>query len=135
MTLWLPLLDFARSYTLMVERVVRIMAIEPGCAEVLGLNKAQLAAFRFHGNLSLVQTPTRSTAFPTCPWLIVDADARFSLAGLDTAQWTWIATVRRPSDNDEDILLFRRRPPATVPTDGRTLQEKMHPVSITAVHD
>jgi hypothetical protein len=111
MTLWLPLLDFARSYASLVERVTRIMVVEPGCADVLGLNRAQLAAFRFHGNLTLLPAQLRTTAFPTCPWLIVDADARFSLAGLDTSQWAWVATVRRPSDKDEDVLLFRRRPP------------------------
>jgi hypothetical protein len=111
MTLWLPLLDFARSYGSLVERVTRIMAVEPGCADVLGLNRAQLAAFRFHGHLTLTPAQLRTSAFPTCPWLIVDADARFSLAGLDTSQWAWVATVRRPSDKDEDVLLFRRRPP------------------------
>lgn len=120
MTLWLPLLDFARSYAPLVIKV-RSMMGETSCVHFHGLTRAQGAAFEFHGKLQLVAlnpVTTTSTATPsslapqaTCPWLIVDTQATATLEkAVDLSQWTQHATVRRPSDDNEDIVLYRKRP-------------------------
>ena len=104
MTLWLPLLDFARSYAPLVRQVARLID-QPGCVETHGLSRAQSAAFQHHGKLVL----QRAGLPAQCPWLIVDNDAVQSLSlAADTRQWKLVATVRRPTDSDENILLFRR---------------------------
>ncbi len=124
MTLWLPLLDFGRSYAPLVQKVRGMMG-EASCVNFYGLTKAQGAAFEFHGQLQLkpiaaaqgVDTPSA----PACPWLIVDTQAMNTLRkDVDMSVWTQHATVRRPSDNNEDIVLFRQKPiretsPATTP--------------------
>ena len=77
----------------------------PGCAQVHGLNHAQIAALQFHGHLSLRYAGTVAS----CPWLIVDADALDSLpAVVDMKRWTQRATLRRLNDDNDDVLLFRR---------------------------
>ena len=43
MTLWLPVLDYARSYTAVVKGVLRAMD-KPGCIEGWGLTRSQIAA-------------------------------------------------------------------------------------------
>ncbi len=111
MTLWLPLLDFGRSYAPLVNQV-RSMMGETNCVHFFGLTKAQGAAFQFHGNLKLIPVPSRTeknfTAANTCPWLIVDTQALLSFKQeVDASTWTQHATVRRPTDNNEDIVLFR----------------------------
>ena len=111
MTLWLPLLDFGRSYAPLVNQV-RSMMGETNCVHFFGLTKAQGAAFQFHGNLKLIPVASRSeknlTAVNTCPWLIVDTQALLSFKQeVDASTWIQHATVRRPSDNNEDIVLFR----------------------------
>jgi hypothetical protein len=111
MTLWLPLLDFGRSYAPLVNKV-RSMMGATDCVHYYGLTKAQGAAFQFHGNLKLLPVATRaeSTASNTsqCAWLIVDTQALEAFTkAVDASAWTQHATVRRPSDNNEDIVLFR----------------------------
>ena len=111
MTLWLPLLDFGRSYAPLVNKVSSMMGTTD-CVHYYGLTKAQGAAFQFHGDLKLhpVATRAESTASNSsqCAWLIVDTQARAAFAQeVDASAWTQHATVRRPSDNNEDIVLFR----------------------------
>lgn len=106
MTLWLPLLDYARSDAPLVRRTLVVMKQPPTCVESHGLNRAQIAAFRFHGKLSIKP----AGAEPGCPWLIVDKDA---LPSLDSAvprnQWKFHSNLRHPSDRNEDLIVFQRR--------------------------
>lgn len=105
MTLWLPLLDYARSYAPLVRRTLIIMKQAPKCVEVHGLNRAQIAALQFHGGLSL-QAASKTAS---CPWLIVDKDARLTLAEKVTLrEWSHHSSMRHPSDRAEDILIFKR---------------------------
>ena len=111
MTLWLPLLDFGRSYAPLVNKV-RSMMGATDCVHYHGLTKAQGAAFQFHGRLKLIPIATRaenkSTDTSQCAWLIVDTQALATFnREVDASAWTQHATVRRPSDNNEDIVLFR----------------------------
>ena len=107
MTLWMPLLDFARSYA----PLARLVALRMGptaCVQTLGLSFGQTAAFSYHANLRLQPL----TGEVQCPWLIVDADGVSQLAALTPmGQWILRATMRRPSDDNEDVLLFQRNVP------------------------
>jgi hypothetical protein len=107
MTLWMPLLDFARSYAPLVRQVVQQMGPQ-SCVHAYGLTHGQIAAFQFHGNMQL--RALRNT--PQCPWLVVDADSAVKVfAAVDMTAWTLRSTVRRPSDDNEDVLLFERATP------------------------
>ena len=114
MTLWLPLLDFGRSYAPLVNKVGSMMGTTD-CVHYFGLTKAQGAAFQFHGKLKLLPVATRAEKKPSidsqCSWLIVDTQALATFnKEVDASTWTQHATVRRPSDNNEDIVLFRALP-------------------------
>lgn len=104
MTLWLPVLDYARSYTPVVKGIRDAMT-EPGCVEVFGLNRGQLAAFRYHGQMDL----QAATVKAHCPWLVVAADyQRAATVALDMKRWQPVAVVRRPADAKDNVLLYRR---------------------------
>ena len=106
MTLWMPVLDYARSYAPLVRNVSRLID-KPGCIEVHGLSQAQLSALRYHGAMNL-KPASRPAA---CPWLLVDADAQQSAAlAMDLREWESIALIARPSDNNDNVLLYRRTP-------------------------
>jgi hypothetical protein len=116
MTLWLPMLDFARSYAPLVRNVVSLMG-PADCVQVHGLTPGQMAAFRYHGQLNLQPlAPLESVAAaPHCPWLIVDSDALPALENSPLlSPWTRVQTVRRPSDDNEDVVLWRRTAPPAV---------------------
>jgi len=107
MTLWLPVLDFARSYTPVVRGVARQMD-QPGCVEVLGLNRGQVAAFRYHGGMELRLASKQGS----CPWLLATADMQPAMPiALDMRRWQLVATIRRPSDARDNVLLYRRVAP------------------------
>ena len=108
MTLWLPLLDYARSYAAMSRQVSRLVDLSE-CTEIHGLSTAQAAALQYHGGLKL----RRATPSAACPYLVVDADTEASLAGsVNLPDWAFLATLRRPADKNETLLLFKRVSPA-----------------------
>jgi 4-amino-4-deoxy-L-arabinose transferase-like glycosyltransferase len=104
MTLWLPLLDYARSYGPLVQRVTRVVKQAP-CVQTQGLSRSQLAALKFHGQMTLVDASSEIQ----CPWLIID---KRSIATLDLSAkpppWVIDSTVQHPSDQAETLILFRR---------------------------
>jgi hypothetical protein len=105
MTLWLPLLDFARSYAPLVRRTLVIFQHQPRCVEIYGLSRSQIAAFQFHGHLALRPAGSDSR----CPWLIVDKDAAPSLSSVvDLTRWYFHSTMRHPADRYEDVLIYKR---------------------------
>jgi hypothetical protein len=105
MTLWMPVLDYARSFAPQVRNLSRLID-SPGCVEVHGLSQAQLSALQYHGHMAL-----RPAGVPaSCPWMVIDADAVQSTSiAVDMRQWRSVATVARPSDSNDDLVLFRRR--------------------------
>jgi 4-amino-4-deoxy-L-arabinose transferase-like glycosyltransferase len=115
MTLWLPILDFARSYAPLVRRVAETVGTKD-CVEMYGLSPGQATAFKYHASLDMqLLRPERMTAPDAlvvaekkCPWLIVDADSESSLKSLNMTPWRFVTKVRRPSDDNEDVLLYRR---------------------------
>ncbi len=105
MTLWLPLLDFARSYAPLVHRTMVVLK-QPSCVEVLGLSRGQIAAFQFHGHLLL--KPFKEPA--SCPWLLVNKEALKAPSAIaDMSGWSLHSTMHHPSDRDEDVLIYQRR--------------------------
>jgi 4-amino-4-deoxy-L-arabinose transferase-like glycosyltransferase len=106
MTLWLPLLDFARSYTGLVQRVSAVIG-QPACVQTFGLDRGQIAAFQIHGKLRLIP----SSHPENCPWLLVDRDALNTLGqAVNLKHWTVQDFSHRASDRDDDVLLYRQSP-------------------------
>jgi hypothetical protein len=105
MTLWLPLLDFARSNAPLVRRTMVVMKQQPPCVVAHGLSRSQIAAFKFHGDLAIKPTDRGNT----CPWLIVDKDAVATLPTIvKIADWAPHSTIRHPADRNEDLYIYRR---------------------------
>ncbi len=105
MTLWLPLLDYARSYSAQVRSVVQALGPTPGCIQTVGLSRAQVAALQYHGGLSL----QRAGLQDECQWLLADiASWPPSEHQVKTALWQATATIGRPTDKEDFLLLFKR---------------------------
>ena len=117
LTLWLPLLDFARSYKPWVTQIQTIMHKQSSheaqgvCLLSYGLDVGQMTAFHYHGGFqveTVEQTPKDKQHL--CPWLLVDNDLRPELGEVVRLnEWTRVRTIRRPSDNNEDVTLYHRR--------------------------
>ena len=104
MTLWLPLLDYARSYGA-ISRQIASLVDKSVCVEIYGISAAQAAALEYHGGLTLKP----SAAGVGCPFLVVDADEQPNMSRVvNMPEWAFQATLRRPTDRTENVLLFKR---------------------------
>ena len=104
MTLWLPLLDFARSYAVQVHRAMAVLQ-QSTCVEVQDMGRGQIAAFEFYAKLALKPVGPKTN----CPWLIVGKDAPSTQPSVvDLNRWTLHSNVRHPYDRNENVLIYQR---------------------------
>lgn len=105
MTLWMPLLNYAQGYKVLVVRTIEKM--QPvACAEVVGLNQGQIAALQFYGNLHL--QPMHS--IPVCPWLLAESGPDMAPPDkLNLNLWNLVTPINHPTDANQSVLLFRQR--------------------------
>ncbi|WP_184523607.1 hypothetical protein [Variovorax sp. Sphag1AA] len=107
MTLWLPVLDFARSYVPQVNAIAERVG-QPGCVSELALGRPHIAALRYHGNFNVQPL----IGGPPCPWLLVSPDAIAKLHEIvNLESWRLVGTLRRPTSPGDDLLLYQRLPP------------------------
>jgi hypothetical protein len=107
MTLWLPLLDYARSYVPLVHRTLLTMrSVQAGdCAYHFGLTVGQITAIEFHGTLSI--KPVGDTA--KCQWLIVNRDVVWpATETTDLTSWTLSSQQSHPTDSNDNFLIYQR---------------------------
>jgi 4-amino-4-deoxy-L-arabinose transferase-like glycosyltransferase len=107
MSLWMPLLDFARSYGAISRRIAGLIPPHT-CTEVFGLSQAQIAGLAHHGKLELQRAPSQSG----CASMVVSPQAVNQMSTeVDLTQWAFKARLSRLTDNKESLLLYQRVAP------------------------
>ena len=107
MTLWLPPIDYARSYAPQVRAVAERVG-QPSCIAELALSRAHIAALRHHGQFNL-QPLLLGT---DCPWLLVSPETIERLHTIIRLEhWRFSGTLRRPSSASDDLLLYQKIAP------------------------
>ena len=104
MSLWLPLLDFSRSYAPMVKKVTDVTG-PITCLQYAGISRPQGTAFRLHAKVRLVaaQAPQAD-----CRWLIVDRTNLPLLSSqLQKLGWSEAAKAHRVQNKEESIVIFK----------------------------
>jgi hypothetical protein len=103
MTLWLPLLDFARSSRAVVERVAPHVGDER-CIATQNFSTALVASFEVFAAWRVDARPDAALA-ARCPVLV-----RVSRGSVSEpiAQWHLVASFRRPTERTELISVYRR---------------------------
>ena len=107
-TLGLPLLDYARSWRPLVERIARHVPRD-ACVAAPGLPRGQLAALQYFGGWQVDGTGEagRPSASTRCEYLLA-LQSRAQPRIATPPGWRWIATERQPADRDESTLIYRR---------------------------
>jgi hypothetical protein len=104
MTLWLPLLDYARSPRTWVDRIAAHVPQE-ACIAAPGLPRAGVAALEHFGRWQVDARADAVTA-GTCAYLLRVTRARTRPP--PPAGWAPLTEVRRPTEREERTLLYRR---------------------------
>ena len=105
LTLWLPMLDYARSDAPQMRSVMAVMG-QPGCVLGQDLSRSQIAALQYHGALRVL--PVSSGA--DCAWLLTGAGAA-AAHRVDAPRWNLQAQRGRPTDSADVLVLYRRTAP------------------------
>jgi len=127
MTLWLPMLDYGRSFAPQMAGVRAALAGARGCVAGYGLSPAQAAAVLYYTGSDL--RPIADLA--QCDWLVTDINAHPGVGRwLAPGQWQQAASVMRPTERDDRLLVLRRMPPADMaqaPQDALQAQQEPAP--------
>ena len=103
-TLWMPLLDHARSYAPLVRRIEAVVR-PAACIEIFGLDRGLVSALRFHSDLRLEPATDQAS----CPWLIADKDMVTRTPEIITPlRWTPHSAMGHPREGEEDIMIYQR---------------------------
>jgi hypothetical protein len=107
MTLWLPLLDYARSFRPQVQRIARHVPAG-ACVLAPGLTRAQLAALEVLGHW---RVDGRAGAAPRrgCDYLLRNEAAR-APPPAPPRGYVLLGRASRPTDRGEAIAIYRRAP-------------------------
>ena len=107
MSLWLPLLDFARSYGPLSRAIARVVPAND-CVLIDGLTQAQIAALQYHGQLRLRRLGNAGD-MGQCGALVMDPSLQETLdERVDLTHWAYRASASRLSDRKERLLIYLR---------------------------
>ncbi len=107
-TLWMPILDYARSYAPMIARV-QLHVGKASCVHGLALTQAQTTALQFHGRYTVIPVIAGQTAAQQCNWMVSYAE-KFKRSGSVLPDgWQVEQSIRRRSSTDAETLLIYKR--------------------------
>lgn len=111
MTLWLPLIDYARSPRAVVQSLAGTLPPQ-ACVQAPGVGPVTVAALEHLGRWQVQAAGPAARPDAACPWLLRVQRVQAATATApepDAARWTLQARVQRPTERDEFTLVYRLR--------------------------
>ena len=100
MTLWLPTINYAKTYRYVSARLSQVVPTDGGCIDTSNLGLAQLASFDYFTKLNLRDDPS-------CPWMLTHSQSEAkAYAQLNNKKLSLIWEDRRAADRDERLRLY-----------------------------
>jgi hypothetical protein len=104
MTLWLPTINYAKTYRYVSDRLESIIANTPGCIDTSNLGPAQLASFSYFTKLPLRDDPS-------CNLMLTHSSSEAkAYASLNKKKIELLWEDRRAADRDERLRLYQITP-------------------------
>lgn len=108
MSIWMPMLDYGRSYTAQMQAVAKALPPESsqGCIAFAGMSRPQIVAMQIQG-WTLARADDASAS--RCKWLAMPLEAVAASPAAELLNgWRQMAIVPRPTDKNAEIVLFQR---------------------------
>lgn len=105
MTLWMPVMDHARSYRSQINRVARFLP-HNGCVAAPGLSVSILTALQYFGGYQVDGRRLDDHDATPCQRLVLNVRARTTAPTL--AGWEKVASERKRSANTDQLVVYRR---------------------------
>jgi len=104
MTLWLPTINYAKTYRYVAARLSQVIATHTGCVNTSSLGLSQLASFDYFTRLDLRDDPN-------CPWMLTHSQSEAQAFGsLNDKKLILMWEDRRAADRDERLRLYEVLP-------------------------
>ena len=104
MTLWLPTINYAKTYRYVAARLSQVISTNTGCVNTSSLGLSQLASFDYFTKLDLRDDPN-------CPWMLTHSQSEAQAFGsLNDKKLVLIWEDRRAADRDERLRLYEVLP-------------------------
>lgn len=105
MTLWLPVFDFARSYQPLMDQVNQAIG-KTACVYVSQVDLGQASALRYYSHNSIVSINDQEKI--NCSWWVSSNTFNPEAKADSTKEWQLVNILRRPSDNNEEFLIYKK---------------------------
>jgi 4-amino-4-deoxy-L-arabinose transferase-like glycosyltransferase len=105
MTLWLPWIEYGKSYRSIGTALKSALPEKHGCVIGRGLSDSNRALIDYWADIPL--RADKEHGSDRCDWLLVPRDASQN-RNLDLSGWAVAAEMRRPSERSERFILYRR---------------------------
>jgi 4-amino-4-deoxy-L-arabinose transferase-like glycosyltransferase len=106
MALWLPLIDYDRSYRGMTASLKAALPKDAGCIGSRGLGSTQRAAFHYFAGIKTTREGSRAAV--SCQLFLVQGTTQKEVLPRGTG-WRKIWEGGRPSDRNERFRLYARK--------------------------
>ena len=101
MTLWLPTINYAKTYRFVAERLVKAVPADVKCIDSSNLGQAQLASFIYFTKLPLADNPN-------CPYMLThNASTASAFSALNDQKLKLLWEDRRAADRSERLRLYQ----------------------------
>lgn len=111
MSLLLPVLDYARSYRPLIDRLAQHVPSD-ACVIAVGLRVGELAALEYHGGWRVEAEPSIEAATSKrgtgCEFLMTSVRNTVPSETLTRPGWSLLARERLPTDRQEQTAVYRR---------------------------
>ena len=115
MTLWLPYLNYAKTYQGIGNSIKAVIDEDKGCVATRQLGLSQRASLVYFGqlNVRLDAYTRKNLKAEDCSWLLVQysnnaAPSPSAESGFTEKRWTLAWEGKRPTDKTERFVLYRR---------------------------
>jgi hypothetical protein len=106
MTLWLPLLNYARSDAPITQKISALLQNPQACVWIgEGVPPSLVTALQWHGGLRLARPEAGSQR---CDWLITPVALSLKPSALNAQGWMLHSRIARPSQKGETLALWQR---------------------------
>jgi hypothetical protein len=104
MTLWLPVFDFARSYQPLMAQVNEVIG-KTSCVYGSHLDLGQASALKYYSHNTVVNFSEQEKI--NCSWWVRSSTFNPEMTLVTSKEWLLVNKLRRPSDNNEEFLIYR----------------------------
>lgn len=105
-SLWLPWIDYGKSYRLVSQSLAAQLPEQPGCVAERDVGDAQRATFAYFARIHL--QPFDLADQNECRWLLVQGESKQELAPPSRKGWKKVWEGNRQGENREKFRLYRR---------------------------